>query len=91
MARYNFDNVHFQKVTVCGIECLFHDMRIERNTIPKGKYYYEVAGDDDSGAEPATVKYGIMVNFFGTLISDQSLPLGDDDVLWLQEGDFLWV
>ena len=37
------------------------------------------------------VRKGIMVNFFGTLISDVPLPLVNDNVLWLYEGDFVWL
>ena len=91
MARYDYNKEHFEKVRVCGIECLFSDVRIERSTVPEGKYQYEIGGDDDSGGEPARVQAGVWVNFFGTLICDQPLPLGDDNVLWLEEGDFTWI
>lgn len=90
MARYDYSKEYFEKVRVCGIECLFSDVRIERSTITEGKYQYEIGGDDDSGGEPARVQIGVWVNFFGTLICDVSLPLGTDNVLWLQEGDFVW-
>ena len=36
----------FAKISVCGIQCEFIDMRIDWNTVPMGKYQYEVAGDD---------------------------------------------
>ena len=91
MARYDYNKEHFEKVRVCGIQCLFSDVRIERSTVPKGKYQYKIVGDDDSGGEPARVQRGVWVNFFGTLICDVSLPLGTDNVLWLQEGDFTWI
>lgn len=91
MARYDYNKEHFEKVSVCGIKCLFNDARIERNTVPEGKYQYEIGGDDDSGGEPARVQYGVLVNFFGTLICDVPLTLGTDHVLWLQEGDFTWI
>lgn len=90
MARYDYNKEHFEKVSVCGIKCLFNDVRIERNTVPEGKYQYEIGGDDDSGGDPARVQRGVWVNFFGTLICDNPLPLGTDNVLWLQEGDFVW-
>ena len=51
----------------------------------------KIGGDDDSGGEPARVQKGIWVNFFGTLICDQQLPLDEDKVLWLQDGDFIWL
>ena len=77
-------------VRVKGIDCQFTDIRIDRNTVPEGKFMYEVGADDDCGDEPARVKKGILVNFFGTLISDTELPL-DEGVLWLEEGDFEWI
>ena len=79
------------EVRVCGIECDFSDMRIGRSTVPEGRYQYEVAGDDDSGGDPARVQRGVLVNFFGTLISDVPLPLGGDGVLWLQDVDFVYL
>lgn len=91
MGRYDYKTEHFQKVSVCGIRCEFSAVRIDRSTVPEGKYQYEVAGDDDSGGDPARVRLGIMVNFFGTLISDQSLPVENDGVLWLGDGDFVWL
>ena len=81
----------FTKVRVCGIECNLSDMRIDRSTVPKEKYQYEVADDDESQGVPARVRYSIMVNFFGTLISDVQLPLGSDGILWLHDGDFVYL
>ena len=89
--RLDYSKEKFTKVRVCGIECDFSEMRIERNSVPKGKYQYEVAGDDDSGSDPARVQRGVLVNFFGTLISEMPLSPVDDNVLWLQEGDFEWL
>jgi len=91
VARYDFDKEHFTKVMVCGIVCLFNDGRINKETVPEGKHQYEIGGDDDSGGEPARVQYGVAVNFFGTLITDEPLPLGEENVLWLQDGDFKWI
>lgn len=91
MMRPDYRTEKFQKVSVCGIPCDFSDMRIDRSTVPGERYQYEVAGDDDSGGDPARVQRGVLVNFFGTLISDVPLPLGDDKVLWLRDGDFEWL
>lgn len=91
MARYDYNKEYFETVSVCGIECLFNGARIKRNTVPEGKYRYEISGDDDSGGETARVQYGAWANFLGTLICDQPLPLGEDNVLWLEEGDFVWI
>lgn len=66
-------------------------MRIARSTVQESLYQYEVADDDESQGDPTRVKKGIMVNFWGTLISDVPLPLGSDGVLWLNDGDFLYL
>ncbi|MDE6621617.1 MAG: hypothetical protein K2K74_14265 [Lachnospiraceae bacterium] len=90
MGRYDYKTAHLQKVSVCGIRCEFSDIRIDRSTVPEGKDQYEVAGDDDRGGDPVRVRLGIMVSFFGTLISDQPLPIGNNSVLCL-DGDFIWL
>ena len=89
--RADYNKETFTRVRVCGIECDFSDMRIDRSTVPKARYQYEVADDDESQGDPARVKRGIMVNFFGTLISDVPLPIGRDGVLWLYENDFVYL
>ena len=66
--RLDYRKEKFQKVSVCGIPCDFSDMRIDRRTVPKERYQYEVADDDESQGDPVRVGYGIMVNFIGTLI-----------------------
>lgn len=57
--RLDYGKERFSKVRVCGVECGFNDMRIERSSVPEGKYQYEV--------------------------------VGDDCVLWLRDGDFMWL
>lgn len=91
MKSLDYKTELFEKVSVCGIPCEFNDMRIDRDTIPESKYQYEVAGDDDSGGDPVRGSLGVLVNFFGTLICDKPLPIGDDGVLWLMDGDFVWL
>lgn len=89
--RSDYRTESFPKVSVCGVECEFNDVRIERSSVPVGKSQYEVAGDDDSGGDPVRVQQGVLVNFFGTLICDRPVPIGDDGVLWLADDDFVWL
>ena len=55
MVRSDYRTEKFQKVSVCGIVCDFSDMRIDRSTIPKGRYQYEVADDVESQGDLARV------------------------------------
>lgn len=88
--RYNYNEIKLERVEVRGIPCEFYDMRIDRNTIPEGKFMYEVA-DGDSDGVPARIRTGIMVNFYGTIICNQELVPDEGDTIWLQEGDFKYV
>lgn len=58
-------------------------------TIPDGKYLYEVA-DGESDGEPARIKPGIMVNFFGSIVCNQELKPDEGETIWLEEGDWIW-
>ena len=35
--RLDYRKERFSKVGVCGVECEFNDMRIERSSVPEGK------------------------------------------------------
>ena len=90
MIRLDYTKESMQKVLVRGILCEFNDMRIDRSTVPKEKYMYEVA-DDDSDGEPARIRPGILVNFFGTIICYQKLEPDDGDTVWLQDDEWEWM
>lgn len=44
-----------------------------------------------AGGDPARIQKGVMVNFYGTLISDEELPLGEHGILWVENGDFRYL
>ncbi|WP_373257374.1 LPD28 domain-containing protein [Phocaeicola vulgatus] len=63
------------------IEGEFIDLRIDTNTLPKGKLWYHIRHSDDDGAEPASLKNGcVVVNFYGTFICDpiDDFPCGQE-------------
>lgn len=56
-----------------GVEAkgIYIGLRIDPETLPHGKTWYQIRHCDDDWSEPATlVRGGIMVNFMGTFISD---------------------
>ena len=65
----------YEEVTVLGKPMLFTDLRIDRATVPKGLYMYEVRYDDDNCGDPAQIANWVMVNHLGTLISRKPLKL----------------
>lgn len=65
----------YERVTVLGKTMLFSSFRIDRSTLPKGMYLYEVRHDDDLRGEPCQIGKRIMVNHWGTLITNEPLKL----------------
>ncbi len=90
MRRLNYNDEHWQRVLVKDTNCLFNDMRIDRATIPKGKYIYELA-DGDSDGIPCRMRPGILVNFFGTIICDKPFIPDDGDTVYLDRKDFCFL
>ena len=65
----------FEDVTVLGHPMLFVCARVERDTVPAGLYMYEVRHDDDCQGDPVQIANWIMVNHWGTLISNKQVRL----------------
>lgn len=75
MFRKNAMDEVYEEVTVFGKPMLFTCLRIDRDTVPKGMYLYEVRHDDDQQGDPVQIANWIMVNHWGTLISNQPIKL----------------
>ena len=73
--RENAMQERYMDVMVLGKPMLFSDLRIDRATVPKGLYMYEVRYDDDNCGDPAQIANWVMVNHLGTLISREPLKL----------------
>ena len=56
---------------------LFTNLRCDRETLPKGMYMYEVRHDDDGRGDPCEIANWIMVNHWGTVISNRPVRLDE--------------
>ena len=65
----------FEDVTVFDRPMLFTCMRCDRSTLPKGMFMYEVRHDDDQQGVPCEIAERIIVNHWGTLISNRPIHL----------------
>ncbi len=65
----------FEEVTVLDRPMLFMCGRIDRSTVPKGLYVYEVRHDDDQRGDPVEIAEHILVNHWGTLLSSRPIRL----------------
>jgi len=71
----------FEIVELFERPMLFTCLRVEPNSVPKGYYRYEVRHDDDCMGDPCQIAKGIMVNHWGTLISNKPIDLDGDGYL----------
>lgn len=81
MARYNAMEETYTEIRVLGKPALFHDMRLDGNTVPKGLYLYEVRHDDEGWGNPAQIAKGILVNHFGSILTREPIKLPPDGCL----------
>lgn len=73
--RNNARDIQWEIVTVCGKTMLFSDCRVDKATVPDNLYMYEVRHADDDWGDPCEIAEGVLVNFFGTLLSEEKIPL----------------
>ena len=81
MTRYHAMNETYTEIEVLGKPALFHDMRIDRSTVPKGLFLYEVRHDDDGLGDPVQIAKGILVNHYGSILTREPLKLPSDGYL----------
>lgn len=74
----SIENEKFQVIKLFGHEVLFTDIRVSSKLIPNGLYKYEVRHDDESWGEMVQLAKGIMVNHFGTVLSDKPIKLDEN-------------
>lgn len=76
MRGINAKKETFEEVEVMETRMLFTCLRVDPKTVPKGMYMYEVRHDDDGRGDPVQIGKWIIVNHWGTLISNRPIKLG---------------
>lgn len=81
---HDYQKVKKERVSIIledgrSVEGMFVDLRIDPATIPDGHKWYQIRHADDDWVEAISIKQGgIMVNFYGTLITDVDLELNEE-------------
>ena len=56
----------------------FVDLRVSDDTIPEGKYMYHTRHSDNGAwSTPVTIEPHVLVNFCGTIITDEKLEFAN--------------
>ena len=83
--------VVYDAVTVFGKPALFSDYRIDRSTVPPGLHMYELRHEDEDWSAPCQIAREIFVNFFGTILSAEPIPLDNDGYRDLDRGELIYA
>lgn len=75
MSRIPFDqNEAYEVVSVNNTPYLCCDFRVDKDSIPEGMHMYECA-DAECNGRVCRIQNGVMVNFWGTIIGKEELPM----------------
>ena len=65
----------FEPYKLFNNEVLFTDLRINKDYLPKNIYRYELRHDDESQGIMCEITPSIMVNFWGTILSNKPIQM----------------
>ena len=67
---------------------MFTDMRLDRETLPEGKFAYDCRHDDETWGELCQLQPFVLVNYAGTFVTDAPIPNAEDAPL-IKEWSYL--
>ena len=69
---------HYEAVEILGIPGLFTTLRVDRTTIPKGVYAYDMQTSEQDWSQPCLLARHITVEHFGTVLTANGYPQSND-------------
>lgn len=78
----------FDSVEILTIPGLFTTERINRSTVPKGMFAYDLQTSAEDWGIPGIVGHHITVEHYGTVLTASPIPLSPIGYLDLAPGDF---
>ena len=80
---YNAFDESYEEIILFGQPVLFNPMRIAYDTLPKGMYRYEIRDDEQGNMYQLGSR--ILVNHWGTILSNKPLELDRDYFRYIDE------
>ena len=78
-------NKKYEVIEVLGNKALFTSLRILSKDVPIGLFKYELRHTDDDGMTPCEVSLGIMVNHFGTILTNKPIKMLHDGCTYFDD------
>ena len=66
---------------------LFTNARINRDSVPKGLYCYDIRHDDECQGIACEIKKFVLVNHWGTILSKEEIPIKGNMTQYLSEDE----
>lgn len=74
MIRRDATAMEFEITTLFDKRVLFSEFKIERTTVPKGLYMYEIRHANNDNHNPIEINGSVFINFYGTILSKDPIP-----------------
>ena len=71
--RYKANELKYERVRILGKIGFFTNERIQKDSVPERVFQYEVRHDDLCQGIPCEVAKGILVNFWGTILTREEM------------------
>lgn len=81
---------HFEAVEILGIPALFTTLRVDRETVPKGMYAYDMKTNEEDWLFPDLLGRHVTVDHYGTVLTASPIPLPENGYRDLAPGDFVF-
>ncbi|WP_352416767.1 LPD28 domain-containing protein [Oscillibacter ruminantium] len=78
----------FEAVEILSVPGLFTTSRVNRATVPKGMYAYDMQTAEDDWGSPCLLAQHITVEHYGTVLTASPIALPQRGYLDLHPGDF---
>ena len=89
--RKNANEIIYDEITLLGIPALFTDWRVDRMTVPPNMFLYEVRHADEDWGDPCQLARGILVNFYGSILTAEPMKLSERGYLEFNSKDWIYM
>lgn len=87
MKPIHYSETDFEKIEVNNIRALFTYARVDRDSLPKGYYAYDIRSGDSR--DFAAIEPVVLVNHTGTILTQQPIKMTKCDYTPIKNHNFL--